>query len=129
MPFSNLGKISINYDETTIQNMLSLVKSAPFPSQAPIDPKEPWSLGIDYTYLRDLKQKFEASWQWSRLEKEVNRFDHFLVDYASAEGDQLQLHFIHQKSERANAIPLFLLHGWPGECITFVIRSRLLKTI
>ena len=25
------------------------------------------------------------------------------------------LHFIHARSERTDAIPLILLHGWPGE--------------
>lgn len=85
-----------------------MVKTAPFPSQAPIDPAAPRSLGIDYDYLKKLKQKFENEWQWAKLEKKVNAFDHFLVDYNSANGDELRFHFVHQRSERADAIPLFL---------------------
>ncbi len=114
MSFTNLRKVSIHYDDAVVQSMVSMVKTAPFPSQAPIDPAAPRSLGIDYDYLKKLKQEFENEWQWAKLEKKVNAFDHFLVDYNSANGDELRFHFVHQRSERADAIPLFLLHGWPG---------------
>ncbi|KAI0691010.1 alpha/beta-hydrolase [Cytidiella melzeri] len=114
MSFSNLQRISIHYDEAVVQNMIAMIKHAPFPSRAPIDAKEPWTLGIDYDYLRELKHKFETDWQWARLESEINRFDNHLVEYSTSEGDQLELHFIHQRSNRADAIPLILLHGWPG---------------
>lgn len=115
MSFNNLRKVPIHFDDAAVQSMISLIKTAPLPSQAPIDPASPWSLGIDYDYLKDLQNKFENEWKWSNLEKAVNKFDHFLVDYASPQGDQLQLHFVHQRSERADAIPLLLLHGWPSE--------------
>ncbi|KAI0761439.1 alpha/beta-hydrolase [Irpex lacteus] len=114
MSFTNLRKVSIHYNDAVVQSMVSMVKIAPFPSQAPIDPAAPRSLGIDYDYLKKLKQKFENEWQWAKLEKKVNAFDHFLVDCNSANGDELRFHFVHQRSERADAIPLFLLHGWPG---------------
>lgn len=28
--------------------------------------------------------------------------------------DELEIHFVHQRSQRANAIPLLFIHGWPG---------------
>ncbi|KAI0683712.1 alpha/beta-hydrolase [Cytidiella melzeri] len=119
MSFSNLQKITIHYDETAVQSMVSMIKFAPFPSQAPIDAREPWSLGVDYEYLRALKNKFETDWQWERVEGGINKFDSYSVDYTSPKGDQLELHFIHQRSERADAIPLMLLHGWPGTVYDF----------
>ncbi|KAI0811155.1 alpha/beta-hydrolase [Irpex lacteus] len=119
MSFSNLRKVPIHYEDSAVQSMISLIKTAPFPARAPIDPASPWTLGIDYDYLKDLKHRFENEWKWSDLEKSVNKFDHFLVDYASTQGDQLQLHFVHQRSERADAIPLLLLHGWPGTFYDF----------
>lgn len=38
-----------------------------------------------------------------------NRYNHFKVDI-----EGLDIHFIHHRSERADAIPLILCHGWPG---------------
>ncbi|KAI0083462.1 alpha/beta-hydrolase [Irpex rosettiformis] len=118
MSFSNLRKVAIHYDEAVVQNMLTMLKSAPFPSQALLDPKSPWSLGIDYDYLSSLKKQFETEWRWDRLENAINKSDNFLVDYADGE-DRLQLHFLHKKSERADAIPLIMLHGWPGTFFDF----------
>jgi pimeloyl-ACP methyl ester carboxylesterase len=33
--------------------------------------------------------------------------------------DTVQLHFVHVRSERADAVPLLLLHGWPGSFFEF----------
>ena len=33
--------------------------------------------------------------------------------------DGLEMHFIHQRSENPNSIPLMLVHGWPGSISEF----------
>lgn len=45
----------------------------------------------------------------------MNRFDHFKVEI---EGQIV--HFIHERSQHPDAIPLLLLHGWPGSFLEFV---------
>ena len=115
MPFTNIQKINIHYDASAVQSMLSMLKAAPFPSQAPLDAAQPWSLGIDYEYLKMLKNTMETKWKWEDLEASINKYENYLVDYKSDDGvDELQLHFVHVKSKRQDAIPLILLHGWPG---------------
>jgi pimeloyl-ACP methyl ester carboxylesterase len=44
----------------------------------------------------------------------ICRFNHYT---ASIEG--LKVHFVHQKSSAPNAIPLLLIHGWPGSFLEF----------
>lgn len=39
----------------------------------------------------------------------LGRYDHFLSNIGTQ-----TVHFIHQKSSDPNAIPIILLHGWPG---------------
>lgn len=63
MFFSNLQNISVHYDDSAVENMISMLKSALFPFQAPIDASSPWSLGIEFDYLRSLKQKLETEWK------------------------------------------------------------------
>jgi pimeloyl-ACP methyl ester carboxylesterase len=43
------------------------------------------------------------------------RFHHF-----TAEVENLTIHFIHEKSNRPDAIPLILNHGWPGSFLEFL---------
>ena len=113
MTFGSPNSIRVKYDAAAVQNMLNLLKVAPFPDRAPIDASEPWKLGMDYDYLKRLKDMFLTEWSWDSLEKRIATFDNYLVHYEH-EGDSLGLHYIHVKSSRADAIPLILLHGWPG---------------
>jgi len=33
--------------------------------------------------------------------------------------EKIDIHFIHRKSENPNAIPILMVHGWPGSVIEF----------
>ncbi|KAI0341409.1 alpha/beta-hydrolase [Trametopsis cervina] len=120
MSFANLRKIPVHYDEAAVQNMISMLKAAPFPAEAPVEASTPWSLGIDYDYLKSLKHEFETTWSWTELEQEINKFDNFLVDVTTVDNDKFELHFVHKKSERRDAVPLLLLHGWPSSFLDFL---------
>lgn len=115
MPFSNLRSTKVHYDASAVQNMVSMLKTAPFPTEAPVDASEPWSLGIDFDYLKKLKATMETTWKWENVEAEIGKYDNFLADYKSEDGvDEMTLHFVHVRSQRQDAIPLILMHGWPG---------------
>ncbi|KAH8107521.1 alpha/beta-hydrolase [Phellopilus nigrolimitatus] len=118
MTFGIPKSVEVKYDLAVVQNMLTLLKAAPFPDRAPIDAATPWELGIDYAYLKSLKTRFETEWDYSALEKKIGRFDNYLVHYEH-EGDSLDLHYVHVKSPRSDAIPIILLHGWPGTFFDF----------
>jgi hypothetical protein len=47
-------------------------------------------------------------------EKRINAFPNWKVDVTDDDGSIYNIHFIGVLSEDANAIPLVLLHGWPG---------------
>ncbi|KAL5498683.1 hypothetical protein ACEPAH_2038 [Sanghuangporus vaninii] len=118
MSFNVPERIDIKYDASQVQRMLSLLQAAPFPDRAPIDADTPWKLGIEYEYLKKLKTTFQTQWSWDTLEKKIAKFDSYIVHYES-DGDILDLHYVHVKSPRADAIPLILLHGWPGTFFDF----------
>lgn len=39
----------------------------------------------------------------------MNEFPHFIADI-----EDLQVHFLHARADRDGAIPLLMVHGWPG---------------
>ena len=43
-----------------------------------------------------------------------NRYDQFTTEI-----DGLEIHFIHQRSPHADAMPLVITHGWPGSVVEF----------
>ena len=73
-----------------------------------------WEYGTDSTYLSELIAYWQNDFDWKKQEAELNQFDQFKTEI-----DGLALHFIHQRSENPNAIPLMIVHGWPGSVAEF----------
>jgi pimeloyl-ACP methyl ester carboxylesterase len=76
---------------------------------------EGWSYGIDQEYLRELVAYWADGFDWRAQEKRLNEFTHF-----RAEVDGLGIHSIHEQGSGPDAIPLLLLHGWPGSFVQFL---------
>ncbi|MET0899449.1 MAG: epoxide hydrolase family protein [Mycobacterium sp.] len=73
-----------------------------------------WSQGIPLAYTRDLAAYWGGDYDWRRRESALNRFDQFVTEI-----DGLDVHFIHQRSPHAEALPLVITHGWPGSIVEF----------
>jgi len=74
-----------------------------------------WSYGVSGAYLRELCSYWQNSFDWRAQESILNSFDQFL-----AVSDSQPIHFIHARSGEQDAIPILLVHGWPGSVFEFV---------
>jgi len=70
---------------------------------------KPWSMGTDRAYLQQLIAYWRDKYNWRVQEAALNTFDHYTT---TIEGQKI--HFIHQKSRNASAMPLLMTHGYPG---------------
>lgn len=111
---SELHRLKLPFDSESVDSMLTLLKLSKLPDKAPIPTTDKWGLGIDLDYLATLKRTFESAWSWKKLEQRMKLDDNFTVEMKEGR-DELTVHFIHCRSPKANAIPLLLLHGWPGD--------------
>src|SRR6202012_85207 len=73
-----------------------------------------WSQGIPLAYTRELAGYWADGYDWRFREAALNRFDQFTTEI-----DGLDIHFIHQRSPHADALPLLITHGWPGSIAEF----------
>ena len=73
-----------------------------------------WEYGTDIDYFRELLDYWQNDFDWREQETTLNQFDQFKTDI-----DGLDMHFIHQRSENPDAIPLLVVHGWPGSISEF----------
>jgi epoxide hydrolase len=73
-----------------------------------------WSQGTPLEWLNDMCTYWRDSYDWRAREALLNRFDHFTTSI-----DELDIHFIHQRSPHADAKPLIITHGWPGSVVEF----------
>ena len=74
-----------------------------------------WEYGADKTKVRELTEYWRKGYNWRAQEAKINRFDQFTTEI-----DGQQIYFIHQRSPRPDAIPLMLIHGWPGSIVEFL---------
>jgi pimeloyl-ACP methyl ester carboxylesterase len=68
-----------------------------------------WQYGTNLAYLKALADYWQTSFDWPQQEDAINRFAHF-----TARVDDVDIHFIHERGQGENPIPLVLLHGWPS---------------
>lgn len=76
-------------------------------------PRDDWSTGVPSASLDALLRDWHA-FDWRRYEAGLNELPHFRVEI---EGQPL--HFVHVVSPVEGALPLLLLHGWPGSFLEF----------
>ena len=73
-----------------------------------------WDYGTDLTYLTELITYWREEFDWREQERRLNEFDHYKTRI-----DDLDIHFIHQRSPEAGALPIVITHGWPGSIVEF----------
>jgi epoxide hydrolase len=74
-----------------------------------------WEYGADIKKVRELAQYWQKQFDWGGQEARINQFDQFTTEI-----DGQQIYFIHERSPRSEAIPLMLIHGWPGSIVEFL---------
>ncbi|HWS38138.1 MAG TPA: epoxide hydrolase [Actinoplanes sp.] len=74
-----------------------------------------WERGVPVGYLRELADYWRTGFDWRAQEAELNRHPQFLSTV-----DGQNLHFLHVRSPEPDAVPLLLLHGWPGSVADFL---------
>jgi pimeloyl-ACP methyl ester carboxylesterase len=70
------------------------------------------SQGVQLATLQELARYWAAEYDWRACEAKLNALPQFKTEI-----DGVDIHFIHVKSDHANALPLIMTHGWPGSVI------------
>jgi epoxide hydrolase len=73
-----------------------------------------WSQGAPLAWIQDMCGYWAETYDWRQREAALNRFEQFVTEL-----DGLDIHFVHQRSPHAHALPLIITHGWPGSIVEF----------
>ncbi|KAJ8521040.1 hypothetical protein ONZ45_g2204 [Pleurotus djamor] len=77
-----------------------------------------WGYGVPLADIRRLVARWKDGYDWRTFEATLNEeLPQFTTDIEVDGFGSLNVHFIHQRSEVADAIPLLFVHGWPGSFI------------
>lgn len=103
----------IDIPQTRIDKLKQKLSLAEFPDELP---NAGWDMGCPLSDIKRLAKAWET-FDWRSAEASLNQHPHFHTSIEIENFETLDIHFIHQKSEDPNAIPLLFVHGWPGSFI------------
>ena len=76
--------------------------------------------GIGRNWLIEMKDYWLNKYDWRKTEDHINSFPNFTAPIKARDGDTYTIHFAALFSEKPDAIPICLLHGWPGSFLEFL---------
>ena len=71
--------------------------------------------GISFKKISYIIDYWKNQFSWKKEESNLNKFNQFVFTK-----DSVKTHFLHVKSTEENALPLLLIHGWPGSIFEFL---------
>jgi hypothetical protein len=98
-------KISVPQEK--IDNLKTKLGLASFPDE--LD-SSAWDLGVPLADMKRLTKAWEK-WDWRQAEERLNKVPQYHTGIKVDGFDELNIHFIWQKSGTKNAIPLLFVHG------------------
>lgn len=70
-----------------------------------------WDYGVPLADIKRLVAHWQTAFDWRKSEAEINKLPMFTRDIEVDGFGTLNIHYVHQKSEVKNAIPLLFVHG------------------
>lgn len=105
-------RLQIDIDRGILEDLKRRIGETRWPDEIE---NSKWEYGSNKTYLKKLCAYWQNKFDWKKQEGHLNSFQHF-----KAKVDGVGIHFIHQKGEGSNTVPLLLIHGWPDSFVRFL---------
>jgi len=103
----------IHIDDTDIGLLHKKIELTRWPDEIN---NEFWSHGTDMSFLKNLSKYWIHNFNWRAHERKLNNIGSY--KFTSKSG--LDIHFLHAKSNKKNALALVMTHGWPGSIQEFI---------
>ncbi len=97
---------------TALEDLRERLACTRWPSELP---DAGWDYGVAGGFVKDMADRWRTAYDWRKHEAELNAWPQFM-----AEIDGQPIHFLHIRSPHPEALPLLLLHGWPGSVAEFL---------
>jgi pimeloyl-ACP methyl ester carboxylesterase len=108
----NIEPFRVHVDDVVLADLRDRLGRTRFPD--PI-PGTGWEYGAAIDEVRDLVGYWRDGYDWRAEEARLNELDQYVTEL-----DGQRIHFVHARSPHADALPLLLVHGWPGSIVEFL---------
>jgi pimeloyl-ACP methyl ester carboxylesterase len=98
---------NVDVPEEDLDDLRSRINATKWPDREVDD-----SQGVQLETIQALASYWGTEYDWRKFEERFAALPHFITEI-----DGVDIHFIHVRSEREDALPLIVTHGWPGSTI------------
>ncbi|MTE14903.1 epoxide hydrolase family protein [Nocardia aurantiaca] len=102
----------VDVPQAQLDDLNERLRKALWPNELPVVGD---AYGVTNDRIRELAQYWLTEFDWRALESKLNSYPQFTTEI---EGEDI--HFLHVKSSRPDAIPVILTHGWPGSVLEYL---------
>jgi pimeloyl-ACP methyl ester carboxylesterase len=106
---STIRPFHIDVPEEELVDLRERIAATRWPEKETVD--DP-SQGVQLATMQALARYWATEYDWRKCEAKLKALPHFITEI-----DGLDIHFIHVRSKHEDALPLIVLHGWPGSVI------------
>jgi pimeloyl-ACP methyl ester carboxylesterase len=99
----------VEIPDEALDNLRRRIEATQWPEQETVADE---SQGVRLATMQKLARHWATGYDWRECETRLNALPQFVTEI-----DGLDIHFIHVRSEHADALPLIVSHGWPGSII------------
>lgn len=107
----SVGSYEVSVPESRLEDLHTRLSTTAFPGE--LDESH-WDLGVPLADITRLAAYWRDKFDWRQAEAKINQMPHFQAIVKAKGFEPLKIHFIHQKSDVAGAIPLLFCHGCTG---------------
>lgn len=112
----------IDIPQPEVERVLRRLKDTRIPT-SDIVPGAGSDYGITTKWVTEMYNYWLNEYDWYKQQSFMNQWPHFLTEINNQD-----VHFLHVRSHTPNAIPILLIHGWPGSFYEFSQVINLLTT-
>jgi pimeloyl-ACP methyl ester carboxylesterase len=110
---------TVEFADTDVEDLRARIAATRFPEREPVEEPVVHPLGntvppqgVELATMEALVRYWDTEYDLRRVEARLNALPQFVTEI-----DDLDIHFIHVKSRHENALPVILIHGWPGSVV------------
>lgn len=105
---SLITPFTLKVEESKLQRLSQKLDLTDFPPELE---EAGWTYGAPLSDIKRLVKHWKEGFSWREQEANINQLPQFTTNIDVKGFGELNIHFVHQKSDVTNAIPLLFIHG------------------
>jgi hypothetical protein len=108
---STIRPYRINVPDAALKTLQNKLELTTYPGETTFT--NDWKYGASLQDIKQLVDHWKTEFDWRSAEAKLNQVPQFTTTIpVDGHEDDLKIHFVHQKAEKPDSIPLLFVHGW-----------------